>query len=128
MIIKDICNEISERINKKEVKLVENSKSLNFYLLIPVSKIKEINFELKEEGNNDIDQKNNLNELILKLKEEINEIKINYNKELNNIKINHSREINENKREIYELKNIIDKQYNEINEMREKNSIFHILY
>ena len=110
------------------MKLVENSKSLNFYLLIPVSKIKEINLELKEEGNNDIDQKNNLNELILKLKEEINEIKINYNKELNNIKINHSREINENKREIYELKNIIDKQYNEINEMREKNSIFHILY
>ena len=47
--LKDICNEISERINKKEVKLVENSKSLNFYLLIPVSKIKEINFELKEE-------------------------------------------------------------------------------
>ena len=122
--LKDICNEISERINKKEVKLVENSKSLNFYLLIPVSKIKEINFELKEEGNNDIDQKNNLNELILKLKEEINEIKINYNKELNNIKINHSREINENKREIYELKNIIDNQYNEINEMREKIQYF----
>jgi len=100
--LKEICNEISERIKKKEIKLIENLDGLNFIISLPSTKIKEIKFELKEEEKNDKDKINNLNELILKLKEEINEIKINHNKEIN------------------ELKNIIKNQNREINEMKEQ--------
>ena len=107
--LKEICNEISERINKKEMKLVENKNSLNFYILLPITKIKEINFELKEEEMNDKDKINNLNKLIMKLKDEINEIKN-----------NHSKEISKNKKEINELKSIINTQNKEINEIKEE--------
>ena len=104
--LKEICNEISERIKKKEMKLKENLDGLNFIISLPSTKIKEIKFELKEEEKNDKDKINNLNELILKLKEEINEIKFNHNKEIN------------------DLKNIVNNQNKEINEMKEQINIF----
>ena len=104
--LKEICNELSERIEKKEMKLIENLDGLNFIISLPSTKIKEIKFELKEEEKNDKDKINNLNELILKLKEEINEIKINHNKEIN------------------ELKNIVSSQNKEINKMKEHINIF----
>ena len=123
--LKEICNELSERIEKKEMKLIENLDGLNFIISLPSTKIKEIKFELKEEEKNDKDKINNLNELILELKEEINEIKINHineinelknvvniqNKEINEIKINHSNEINE-------LKNVVNNLNKEISEIK----------
>ena len=96
--LKEICNEISERIKKKEMKLEENLEGLNLLIYLPSTKIKEIKFELKEEQKNDKDKINDLNELIMKLQEEINN----------------------NKREINELKNIVNNQNNEINEMKKK--------
>ena len=96
--LKEICNEISERIKKKEMKLEENLEGLNLFIYLPSTKIKEIKFELKEEQKNDKDKINDLNELIMKLQEEINN----------------------NKREINELKNIVNNQNNEINEMKKK--------
>ena len=123
--LKEICNELSERIEKKEMKLIENLDGLNFIISLPSTKIKEIKFELKEEEKKDKDKINNLNELILELKEEINEIKINHineinelknvvnnqNKEINEIKINHSNEINE-------LKNVVNNLNKEISEIK----------
>ena len=96
--LKEICNEISERIKKKEMKLEENLDGLNLLIYLPSTKIKEIKFELKEEQKNDKDKINDLNELIMKLQEEINN----------------------NKKEINELKNIVNNQNNEINEMKKK--------
>jgi len=87
---------------------------------LPIAKIKEISFELNEDQKNDKDQINNLNELIIKLKNEIkenkneiNEIKNNYNKEINEIKNKYNKEINE-------LKNIVNTQKNEISELKEQ--------
>ena len=118
--LKEICNEISERIKKKEMKLEENLDGLNLFIYLPSTKIKEIKFELKEEQKNDKDKINDLNELIMKLHEEINEIRIKNSKDINDIKNNHNKEINDGKREINELKNIVNNQNNEINEMKKK--------
>ena len=71
----EICNELSERIKTKEIKLIENANNLIFLINLPIAKIKEISFELNEDQKNDKDQINNLNELIIKLKNEINENK-----------------------------------------------------
>ena len=84
--LKEMCNEISERIKKKEMKLIENLDNLNFTISLLSTKIKEIKFELKDEEKNDKDKINKLNELILKLKEEINEMKINHSNEINELK------------------------------------------
>jgi len=111
--LREICNEISERIKKKEIKLVENLNNLNFYISLPTTKIKEISFELKEEEKNDKDKIKYLTILMQKMQEEINEIKI-----------NHSKEIEENKKEINDLKNIINNQNNEINELKKKVNAF----
>ena len=118
--LKEICNELSDRIKTKEIKLIENANNLIFLIILPIAKIKEISFELNEDQKNDKDQINNLNELIIKLKNEIkenkneiNEIKNNYNKEINEIKNKYNKEINE-------LKNIVNTQKNEINELKEQ--------
>ena len=118
--LKEICDEISERIKTKEIKLIENANNLIFIISLPSTKIKEIIFELNEEQKNDKDKINNLNELIIKLNNEINELKNENKKEINELKINFNKEINENKKEINVLKNLINKQNNEINELKEQ--------
>ena len=109
--LEEICNELSDRIKTKEIKLIENINNLIFSISLPVNKIKEITFELNEDKKSDKDKINDLNELIIKLKEEINEIKINHIKEINELK-------NINNKDINELKNIINNQNNEINEIK----------
>ena len=101
--LEEICNELSVRIKTKEIKLIENINNLIFSISLPVSKIKEIDFELNEDKKCDKDKINDLNKLIIKLNEEINEIKINYTKEINELKIinnNQNKEINELKEQI----------------------------
>ena len=103
--LKEICNELSERIKNKEIKLIENANSLIFIISLPSTKVKEITFELDEEQKNDKDKINNLNELIIELKNELNELKS---------------EINENKKEIKSLKNEKHNQNNEIKKLKEQ--------
>ena len=100
--LKEICDELSERIKNKEIKLIENANNLIFIIFLHTTKIKEITFELNEEQKNDKDKINNLNQLI-----------INLNKEMNELKAEHKKEINE-------LKNIINNQNNEINELKKQ--------
>ena len=118
--LKEICDEISERIKSKGIKLIENPNNLMFIISLPSTKIKEITFELNEEQKNDKDKINNLNELIIKLKNEITELKNENKKEINELKNNFNREINENKKEINKLNDVINNQNNEINELKEQ--------
>ena len=118
--LKEICNELSDRIKTKEIKLIEKANNLIFLINLPTTKIKEITFELNEDQKNDKDQINNLNELIIKLKNEINqnkkeikELNNKYNNEIKEIKNNYNKDINE-------LKNIVNNQKNEINELKEQ--------
>ena len=90
--LKEICDEISERIKTKGIKLIENANNLIFSISLPSTKIKEIAFELNEEQKNDKDKINNLSKLIIKLKNEISELKI-----------ENQKEISENKKVINEL-------------------------
>ena len=107
--LKEICDELSERIKTKDIKLIENANNLIFIISLPSTKVKEITFELNEEQKNDKDKINNLNELIIKLNKEMNELKNYFNKE-----------IYENKKEISELKKVINIQNNEIKELKEQ--------
>ena len=68
--MREICNEISERIKKKELNLVEDLNNLNFYISLPTTKIKEINFELKKEEKNDKDKIKYLTILMQKMQED----------------------------------------------------------
>ena len=47
--LKEICNELSDRIKTKEIKLIENANNLILFITLPTSKIKEITFELNED-------------------------------------------------------------------------------
>ena len=78
--LKEICDELSERIKNREMKLIENANNLLFIISLPTTKIKEITFELNEEQQNDKDKINNLNELIIKLNKGMNEINGEYKK------------------------------------------------
>ena len=42
--LKEICDELSERIKTKEIKLVENKNNLLFIISLPTTKIKNIYF------------------------------------------------------------------------------------
>ena len=59
--LKEICDEISERIKTKGIKVIENANNLIFIISLPSTKIKEITFELNEEQKNYEDKINNLN-------------------------------------------------------------------
>ena len=96
--LKEICCELSERIKSNGIKLIENINNVIIIITLPISKIKEIKFELNEDKKNEKENYNDLKDLILKMQEEINE----------------------NKREIKELKSIINIQNNEINELKEQ--------
>ena len=67
--LKEICTELSNIINKKEVKLIENNSNLIIIFALPSTKIKELIFELNEDKN---EKKNNINELIINFQNLIN--------------------------------------------------------
>ena len=139
--LKEICDELSDRIKNKEMKLIENANNLIFIISLPSTKVKEIAFELNEDQKNDKDKIKDLNELIIKLNNEMNKLKNENQKEIDGLKYNFNKGINdlkniidnqnkeikelnkensENKKEINELKNIINNQNNEINELKKQ--------
>ena len=125
--LKEICDELSERIKNKEMKLIENANNLIFIISLPSTKVKEIAFELNEDQKNDKDKIKDLNELIIKLNNEMNKLKNENQKEIDGLKYNFNKGINDLKniidnqnKEIKELKNVINNQNNEINELKEQ--------
>ena len=46
--LKEICEELSERIKNKKIQLINNKESLMLSITLNTSKIKEISFELFE--------------------------------------------------------------------------------
>ena len=111
--LKEICNEISERIKKKEMKLIENKNILILSISLPITKIKEITFELNEDQKDEKEKMNDLTKLIFKLENKINVIKSEHKKEMDEIK-------NEHKKEMEELKDIVKSQKKEINLLKEQ--------
>ena len=51
--LKEICDELSARIKTKDLKLIEKENNLIFSISLPVTKIKEITFELNEQQKGD---------------------------------------------------------------------------
>ena len=51
--LKEICEEISERVEKEKITIIEETNSVIISIPLPSSKIKEIIFELKENEKND---------------------------------------------------------------------------
>ena len=86
--LKEICEEISERVEKEKITIIEETNSVIISIPLPSSKIKEIIFELKEDEKNDKEIIKELMKLvneqkneISNLKEELNELK-NFKKEV----------------------------------------------
>ena len=73
--MKEICNELSERIKMKEIKLIENNDNIIIVISLPSSKIKEITFQLNKNIKSEKEQINNLTKIVFELKNEINELK-----------------------------------------------------
>ena len=73
--MKEICNELSERIKMKEIKLIENNDNIIIVISLPSSKIKEITFQLNKNIKTEKEQINNLTKIVFELKNEINELK-----------------------------------------------------
>ena len=114
--LKEICIELSERIKTKGISIFENINDLIISINLPITKYKEIQFNLNEDKK-DINQNViNLNNLILELKKENIELK----KEVKEIKDNHKKEINEIKNEINNLKEEIKTLMNYKREKEEK--------
>ena len=118
--LKEICDEISEKIKTKGIKLIENANNLIFIISLPSTKIKEITFELNEEQKNDKDKIYDLNELIIKLKNEITKLKIENQKKISENKNAITELHNYYIKEINELKKVINNQNNEIKELKKQ--------
>ena len=94
---KEILEELKERIESKNPILNEYQNNINLIILLPISKFKQIEFNLLKEDNNNItENSNNLKFIIEKLFEQIEELK----KENQEIK----KENQEIKKEIQEIK------------------------
>ena len=83
--LKEICEEISERVEKEKITLIEETNSVIISIQLPSSKIKEIVFELKEDEKSDKEIIKELMKLINEQKNEISNLKNELN-ELNDFK------------------------------------------
>lgn len=101
--LKEICDEILERIKNEKISLTENPKSLIISIPLNTTKIKEITFELFENEINKSEKIDKILSLIEAQNKEINYLK-EKNKEFENL-------FNENK-------NIINLQKNQISELK----------
>ena len=111
---KEILEELKERIESKNPILNEYQKNINLIILLPISKFKQIEFNLLKEDNNNItENSNNFKSIIEKLFEQIEELK----KENKEIK----KENQEIKKEIQEIKKENQEIKKEIQEIKEKN-------
>lgn len=80
--IKELCDELNERIRTDNLKLLNHDNSLTLTMLLPSTKYKEISFDLKEKEKSDKEKINELYSIIEDyhkeneiLKKEIEEIK-----------------------------------------------------
>ena len=83
--MKEICEEISERVEKEKMTLIEETNSIIISVPLPSSKIKEIIFELKEDEKSDKEIIKDLMKLNIEQKNEISNLKTELI-ELNNFK------------------------------------------
>ena len=81
--MKEICQELTERIKPENLKLIHDNNVLILSVLLPSTKFKEISFTLKEKEKSDKDKINELYTIIENyhkenemLKKEIDEIKL----------------------------------------------------
>ena len=85
--LNEICCELSQRFDKEKISIIEKTNSIIISIPLPSTKIKEINFELKEEEkkyDKEVNS-NKINELMALVKEQ-NEQIINLKKEIEELK------------------------------------------
>ena len=73
--IDEILEEIFSLLDNKKVNLIEESEQIDLIIQLPVHKIKEIKFSLKQSEKSDKDKFNELYDIIRNLKEENNNLK-----------------------------------------------------
>ena len=73
--IKEICDELSERISQGKITIIEDTNLIIISVPLPSSKIKEMLFELKEDEKNDKEIIKDLIKLVNEQKNELNEFK-----------------------------------------------------
>ena len=79
LMIYEICGELTERISKEKISIIEDTNSIVISILLPSSKIKEIVFELKENEKSDKEIIKDLINLVHEQKEQINNIQNEFN-------------------------------------------------
>ena len=73
--LKEICDELSERIEKEKISIIEDTNSIAISIPLPSSKIKEVVFELKENEKSDKKIIKDLMNLVKEQKDEISNLR-----------------------------------------------------
>ena len=77
--LQEIYNELTERISKEKISIIEDTNSIVISIPLTSSKIKEIVFELKENEKSDKEIIKDLINLVHEQKEQINNIQNEFN-------------------------------------------------
>lgn len=88
--IDEILEELFSLIDNKKIKLIEENKQIILIFQLPIHKIKEIKFSVKEKEKNDKDRINELFDIVLNLKKEnqmLKEENLNFKKRKRNSRI-----------------------------------------
>ena len=88
--IDEILSELFPLIDKKEVKIIEETKFIKINFTLPLKKFKNIEFNLNEKEKSDSDKINELYNIVINQNNEINELKkeqINLKNEIKDLKI-----------------------------------------
>ena len=111
--IDEILEELFSLIDNKKIKLIEENKQIILIFQLPIHKIKEIKFSLKEKEKNDKDRINELFDIVLNLKKE--------NQMLKEENLNFKNRLEKNEKEIQELVKRIENYENKINSIEIEN-------
>ena len=109
----EILEELFSLIDNKKIKLIEESKQIILIFQLPIHKIKEIKFSVKEKEKNDKDRINELFDIVLSLKKE--------NQLLKEENLNFKNKLDKNEKEIQELVKRIENFENKINSIEIEN-------
>ena len=112
--LKEIFDELKERINSNKITLEEYENSLKINIQLPSSKNKEIIFELNQQNKNDSEKIRDLIQIVIEQNKEISDLK----KEVNDLKekLNILWKEKEERKKIYNLDSKIingNEKYNE---------------
>ena len=112
--LKEIFDELKERINSNKITLEEYENSLKINIQLPSSKNKEIIFELNQKNKNDSEKIRDLIQIVIEQNKEISDLK----KEVNDLKekLNILWKEKEERKKIYNLDSKIingNEKYNE---------------